>query len=85
MVRKELVATYLRSNPPEGYDATASIAQSIYYKWSTEFFEADTHRLTGDTALAASALEVRVLRREVRDSKKIIAEQTLELKLLKKG
>lgn len=61
------------------------IAQSIYYKWSKEFLEAGKRRLAGDTARSASTDEVKVLRRESRDLKEIVAEQTLELRLLKKS
>ncbi len=61
------------------------IAQSIYYKWSKEFLEAGKRRLAGDTARSASTDEVKVLRRESRDLKEVVAEQTLELRLLKKS
>ena len=60
------------------------IAQSIYYKWSKEFFEAGKRRLAGDTARAASTGDVTALRREARELKEVVAEQTLELRLLKK-
>ena len=42
-------------------------------------------RLAGDTARAASTGEVTALRREARDLKEVVAEQTLELRLLKKA
>ena len=58
------------------------IAQSIYYKWSKEFLEAGKRRLAGDTARSASTDEVKVLRRESRELKEVVAEQTLELRLL---
>ena len=61
------------------------IAQSIYYKWSKEFLEAGKRRLAGDTARSASTDEVKILRRESRDLKEVVAEQTLELRLLKKA
>ena len=61
------------------------IAQSIYYKWSKEFLEAGKRRLVGDTARSASTDEVKVLRRESRELKEVVAEQTLELRLLKKS
>jgi len=61
------------------------IAQSIYYKWPKEFLEAGKHRLAGDTARAASTGEVRALRREARDLKEVVPEQTLELRLPKKS
>jgi len=41
--------------------------------------------LAGDTARAANTDEVKDLRREARDLKEVVAEQTLELRLLKKN
>ena len=61
------------------------IAESVYYKWSKDFLEAGKKRLAGDTARAANADEVKDLRREARDLKEVVAEQTLELRLLKKN
>ena len=61
------------------------IAQSMYYKWSKDFLEAGKQRLAGDTARAATTDEVKGLRREARDLKEVVAEQTLELRLLKKS
>ena len=62
-----------------------SIAQSLYYSWSKEFLEAGKKRLAGDTARAATSAEVKDLRREARDLKEVVAEQALELRLLKKS
>ena len=61
------------------------IAESLYYNWSKEFLEAGKKRLAGDTARAATSDEVRVLRREARELKEVVAEQALELRLLKKS
>ncbi len=61
------------------------IAQGLYSSWSKEFLEAGKKRLAGDTARAASTDEVKGLRREARDLKEVVAEQTLELRLLKKS
>ena len=63
----------------------AGIAESLYYNWSKEFLEAGKKRLAGDTARAATTDEVKVLRRETRDLKEVVAEQALELRLLKKS
>ena len=60
------------------------IAQSMYYGWSKEFLEAGKRRLAGDTARAATNSEVTDLRREARALKEVVAEQALELRLLKK-
>lgn len=61
------------------------IAESVYYKWSKDFLEAGKKRLAGDTARAANTDEVKTLRREAHDLKEVVAEQTLELRLLKKS
>ena len=61
------------------------IAQGVYYKWSKDFMEAGKRRLAGDTARAANTDEVRELRKEARDLKEVVAEQTLEMRLLKKS
>ena len=61
------------------------IAESLYYSWSKEFLEAGKRRLAGDTARAASTGEVTALHREARELKEVVAEQTLELRLLKKS
>ena len=60
------------------------IAESLYYSWSKEFLEVGKRRLAGDTARAATSSEVTDLRREARQLKEVVAEQALELRLLKK-
>ena len=47
--------------------------------------EAGKKRLAGDTVRAANSDEVKELRREAKDLKEVVAEQTLELRLLKKS
>ena len=61
------------------------IAASMYYGWSKEFLEAGKKRLAGDTARAATSGEVKDLRREAQELKAVVAEQALELRLLKKS
>ncbi len=61
------------------------IAESLYYNWSKEFLEAGKKRLAGDTARAATSDEVKLLRKETRDLKEVVAEQALELRILKKA
>jgi transposase len=61
------------------------IAESLYYTWSKEFLEAGKRRLAGDTARAATTDEVKNLRHEARALKEVVAEQALELRLLKKS
>ena len=60
------------------------IAESLYYTWSKDFLEAGKRRLAGDTARAATSSEVKDLRREAQALKEVVAEQALELRLLKK-
>jgi len=47
--------------------------------------EAGKRRLAGDAARVASLGEVTSLRREARELKEVVAEQTLEHRLLKKA
>lgn len=61
------------------------IAESLYYSWSKEFLEAGKKRLAGDTARQATSGEVKDLRREMRDMKELVAELTLENRVLKKS
>ena len=61
------------------------IAESLYYVWSKEFLEAGKKRLAGDTARAATSDEVKALHQETRQLKEVVAEQALELRLLKKS
>src|SRR4029077_19500262 len=60
------------------------IAESLYYTWSKEFLEAGKRRLAGDTARAATSGEVKDLRREASALKEVVAEPTLENRLVKK-
>jgi transposase len=61
------------------------IASSMYYGWSKEFLEAGKNRLAGDTARAATADEVKDLRREAGALKEVVADLVLENRLLKKS
>ena len=61
------------------------IVQNLYYRWSKEFLEAGKKRLAGDTARAATTDEVKELRREASALKEVVAELTLENRLLKKS
>jgi len=60
------------------------IAESLYYNWSKDFLKAGKKRLAGDTARQATTDEVRHLRHEARDLKELVAELSLENRLLKK-
>ena len=61
------------------------IASSMYYGWSKDFLEAGKKRLAGDTAREATSDEVKDLRREASALKEVVAELTLENRLLKKS
>lgn len=61
------------------------IASSMYYGWSKEFLEAGKRRLAGDTARAATPSEVKELRHEAKALKEVVADLTLENRLLKKS
>jgi transposase len=58
------------------------IVQNLYYRWSKDFLEAGKKRLAGDTARAATSDEVKDLRREAGALKEVVAELTLENRLL---
>src|SRR5438128_12613099 len=61
------------------------IASSMYYGWSKDFLEAGKKRLAGDTARAGTSDEVKDLRREASALKEVVADLTLENRLLKKS
>ena len=61
------------------------IAQSLYYTWSKEFLEAGKKRLAGDTERQATSGEVSGLKSEMRDLKEVVADLTLENRILKKS
>src|SRR3954467_13516445 len=61
------------------------IAESLYYSWSKEFLEAGKRRLAGEAARAATTSEVKDLKRQAQELKEVVAEQALELRLLKKS
>ena len=61
------------------------IATSLYYSWSKEFLEAGKKRLAGDTARQATSSEVKDLKAESSALKEVVADLTLENRLLKKS
>jgi len=61
------------------------IAQSLYYKWSKDFMEAGRRRLAGDTKREANSDEVALIRKENEDLKALVAELSLENRVLKKS
>jgi transposase len=61
------------------------IAPTVYYKWSKSFLEAGKQRLVGETKRNASTEEVRRLRGENAELKRLVAEQMLKIELFKKS
>jgi len=61
------------------------IHQNMYYKWSKEFLEAGKQRLVGDTKREADSQEVEAMRSENEQLKAVVAELTLNNRMLKKS
>lgn len=61
------------------------IAESLYCSWWKEFLHAGKTRLASDTARQATSPEVKELRSESAALKGVLAELTLENRLLKKA
>jgi transposase len=61
------------------------IPPNVDYRWSKDFLEAGKKRLAGDTAREATSDEVRDLRREAAALTEVVADLTLENRLLKKS
>jgi transposase len=61
------------------------IAPSVYYKWSKSFLEAGRRKLNGDTMREATSDEVSELRKENEQLKQVVAEITLQNRVLKKS
>ncbi len=61
------------------------IVSNLYYRWSKDFLEAGKKRLSGDTAREASSSEVGDLRSENDQLKQLVAELSLNNRLLKKS
>jgi transposase len=61
------------------------IHQNMYYKWSKEFLEAGKQRLVGDTRREADSQEVEARRSKNEQLKAVVAELTLNNRVLKKS
>lgn len=61
------------------------INPNVYYRWSKEFLEAGKQRLNGNTLREADSDEVKELRDENQQLKELVAELSLENKVLKKS
>ena len=78
----------------EGLQGEVSVAEicrreginpNIYYRWSKEFLEAGKKRLMGDSIREATAPEVQSMKTENEALKQLVAELSLENRLLKKS
>lgn len=61
------------------------ISPNLYYRWSKAFLEAGKKRLQGDTAREATSVEVVGLRQENEQLKQLVAELSLNNRVLKKS
>jgi transposase len=61
------------------------INSNLYYNWSKEFLEAGKKRLSGDITREATTSEVHGLKNENMDLKQLVAELSLEVRMLKKN
>jgi len=61
------------------------IVSNLYYRWSKDFLEAGKKRLQGDTVREATSTEVVGLRQENEQLKQLVAELSLNNRLLKKN
>ena len=78
----------------EGLKGESSIAElcrrqgivpNLYYRWSKAFLEAGKKRLKGDTEREANTSEVAELRQENEHLKQLVAEISLQNRVLKKS
>ena len=78
----------------EGLRGESSIAElcrredinaNLFYKWSKDFLEAGKNRLNGDIKREATTTEVHHLKNENMDLKQLVAELSLENRMLKKS
>ncbi len=61
------------------------IHETNYYNWSKDFLEAGKKRLSGDTERAATSSEVKDLREQNQELKDLVADLSIEVKVLKKN
>lgn len=61
------------------------ISTCIYYDWLKDFMEAGKARLKGDALRSATASEVKTLKEENARLKELVADQALQLQVIKKS
>jgi transposase len=74
-----------RETPISELARREGVSTALYYSWLKDFMEAGKSRLKGDSLRQANEAEVRGLRRENDGLKELVAEQALQLNLLKKS
>jgi transposase len=60
------------------------IVANLYYNWSKDFLEAGKKRLAGDIKREATSTEVNGLKNENMELKELVAELSLEVRMLRK-
>jgi transposase len=61
------------------------ISETNYYNWNKDFMEAGKKRLNGDVQREANSDEVKQLRQENNELKDLVAELSIEVRVLKKS
>lgn len=61
------------------------ITPALYSSWSKEFIEGGKNRLNGDVKRESPSTEILSLKNENTDLKQLVAELTLELRMLRKN
>jgi transposase len=75
---------FRRDTPIRDLCHREGIHPATYYAWLKDFMEAGRERLTRDTVRDASRNEVQELKRDNAHLKQLIAEQSLQIHMLKK-
>ena len=75
---------FRRDTPIRDLCRREGIRPSTYYAWLKDFMEAGKERLTRDTVRDASRNEVQELKRDNAHLKQLVAEQSLQIHMLKK-
>ena len=75
---------FRRDTPIRDLCRREGIHPATYYAWLKDFMEAGKERLTRDTVRDASRSEVQELKRDNTHLKQVVAEQSLQIHMLKK-
>ena len=62
-----------------------NISSNVYYNWLKEFMEAGKARLKGDSLRSATTNEIRQLKEGNSRLKEVVADQAVEIQILKKS